>query len=106
MTRLPCDVAAALTTNSPSGWSTNSTSASDRSACLRRNAKGIVTCPVRVIFTAAVSRRDCQYLSCQGVLIHQIRLKLDSPMIQSNHFANPYLSPAGDNRSSPGPFRF
>jgi hypothetical protein len=50
-------VAAALTTSTPSGRSTRSTSARARRPCSRRIAGGIVTCPVRVIFTVIMSPR-------------------------------------------------
>ena len=57
-TRLPRDFVGALTTNTPSGRSINTTSASDRKPCFRRIARGIVTCPICVIFTATVSSRN------------------------------------------------
>jgi hypothetical protein len=49
-TRLPRVNLPALTTSTPSGWSTNSTSRRGNNPCRRRNAGGMVTWPFSVIF--------------------------------------------------------
>jgi hypothetical protein len=50
-TRLPRESLLALTTSTPSGWSTNSTSRCGSSPCFFRMAGGMVTWPLPVIFT-------------------------------------------------------
>jgi hypothetical protein len=54
-TRSPRESFPALTTSTPSGWSTNLTSRRGSSPCFRRMAGGIVTWPLSVIFMRNLS---------------------------------------------------
>jgi hypothetical protein len=69
-TRFPRASLPALTTNTPSGWSTNSTSCRGSNPCRFRNSGGMVTCPLFVTFmpqtlrVAAANRK--QRNDCQG----------------------------------------
>src|ERR1035437_3045934 len=106
-TRLPRESLLALTTSTPSGWSTNSTSRCGSSPCFFRMAGGIVTWPLPVIFTqtlwlrlvpkvnrrpvlsfpcAFASSRLCVKVTAQTpdrtALIHRHRLPVNSILLK------------------------
>jgi len=76
-TRPPRDGFPALTTNTPSGRSTNVTSPRGSNPCLRRMAGGMVTCPLLVIFMGYLS------LNVQRVSNMQLMTPMDGFIYRS-----------------------